>query len=147
MASLKVVLDTHVILSGIAYPASIPGKIVRAWWAGSIEVFLSRYILDELQHVMPKLHDRHGFNDQETEDFIEILSFHAEILEPTTAHDTELRDPADEKILGTFIRAKELFDADYLISGDKDLLALDSSYPIMTPADFWRRHGAPILTS
>jgi len=31
--------------------------------------------------------------------------------------------------------------ADYLITGDKDLLALADRYPIVTPAAFWARHG------
>ena len=30
MATLRVVLDTHVLLSGIAYTASVPGKIPAA---------------------------------------------------------------------------------------------------------------------
>jgi predicted nucleic acid-binding protein len=31
--------------------------------------------------------------------------------------------------------------ARYLITGDKDLLALAAHYPIVTPAAFWARHG------
>jgi uncharacterized protein len=31
--------------------------------------------------------------------------------------------------------------ADYLITGDKDLLVLAEKYPILTPAAFWERHG------
>jgi predicted nucleic acid-binding protein len=30
---------------------------------------------------------------------------------------------------------------DYLVTGDKDLLALSESFPIVTPAQFWARHG------
>jgi uncharacterized protein len=30
MATLRVVLGTNILLSGIAYPASIPGKIMAA---------------------------------------------------------------------------------------------------------------------
>lgn len=48
MAALRVVLDTDVLLSGIAYPASVPGKILTAWRHASIEALLSDYILDEL---------------------------------------------------------------------------------------------------
>jgi predicted nucleic acid-binding protein len=31
--------------------------------------------------------------------------------------------------------------AQYLVTGDKDLLALADRYPIVTPTDFWARHG------
>jgi predicted nucleic acid-binding protein len=48
-----------------------------------------------------------------------------------------LRDTADKAVLGTLLAAQ----ADYLISGDKDLLALAGRYPIVTPLAFWERHG------
>jgi len=39
--------------------------------------------------------------------------------------------------LGTLLAA----GADYLITGDQDLLALEDRHPILTAAEFWRRHG------
>jgi uncharacterized protein len=53
--TLRVVLDTNVLLSGIAFPASIPGKIMSAWRLGSIEVVLSDFIIEELRRVLPRL--------------------------------------------------------------------------------------------
>ncbi|HUX17570.1 MAG TPA: hypothetical protein VMV63_00095 [Acidithiobacillus sp.] len=44
MGTLRVVLDTNILLSGIAYPTSIPGKILAAWRHGSLEVLLSGYV-------------------------------------------------------------------------------------------------------
>ena len=32
-------------------------------------------------------------------------------------------------------------EADYLITGDKDLLALGARYRIISPAQFWTAHG------
>jgi len=37
--------------------------------------------------------------------------------------------------------ARQSAGADYLITGDKDLLALAGRYPIVTPARFWAAHG------
>ncbi len=34
--SLRVVLDTNVLLSGIAYPDSVLGRIVATWQAGCL---------------------------------------------------------------------------------------------------------------
>lgn len=59
MPALRVVLDTNVLLSGIAYPASVPGKLIAAWRHGALDVVLSSYILDELRRVLPKLVHRH----------------------------------------------------------------------------------------
>ena len=44
-------------------------------------------------------------------------------------------------VLGTFVAAQRLYQTDYLISGDKDLLVLAAQFPILSPAEFWARHG------
>lgn len=141
MATLKVVLDTNVILSGLAYPGSIPGKIVHAWRSGALEVYLSNYILDELRRVLIRLQHRHGMSEQETDDLVDILAFQAELLTPASAVDEGLRDYKDQPVLGTLITAMQQHEANYLVSGDKDLLALEELYPVVSPAAFWRRHG------
>ena len=55
MPGLSVVLDTSVLVLGLAYPASIPGHIINAWRQGGLDVVLSRYILDEMIRVLPRL--------------------------------------------------------------------------------------------
>lgn len=141
MATLRVVLDTNVLLSGIAYPSSIPGKIMAAWRHGSIEVILSAFILDELQRVLPRLVSRHGLTTTEIDDLVDILSIQAEVIEPLDDHALEMRDTDDQPVLGTLLTARQLGGAAYLITGDKDLLALAGRYPIVTPAGFWAAHG------
>lgn len=140
-SALRVVLDTNVLLSGIAYPTSLPGKIMQAWRVGSVEVVLSIYILDELRRVLPRLAARHGLSAGEIEDLVDILSLQAEVLEPLPVADPALRDVADLPVLGTLVAAVKAGNIDYLISGDKDLLTLADRYPIVTPAQFWARHG------
>lgn len=51
------------LLSGIAFPTSIPGRIVEAWRHGLLDVVLSPYILAELRRVLPRLSHRHGLSD------------------------------------------------------------------------------------
>lgn len=136
MPGLRVVLDTNVLVSGLAYPDSVPGRIVTAWRQGGLEVALSRYILDELARVLPRL-PRVGMTPAEVRDLADSFMFLADVVEPAGAEDATLRDPADQAVLLTLLAAK----ADYLITGDKDLLALAGRYPILTPAEFWTRHG------
>ena len=137
MPKICIVLDTNVLLSGTAYPNSIPGKIVSAWRCGSLEVILSQYILDELQRVLPRLNHRLGWSSLEIRDFVDSLAFLADLVDPVPAAEPLLRDEADQPVLGTFLAA----NANYLVTGDKDLLALSALYPIVTPADFWQLHG------
>ena len=141
MATLRVVLDTNVLLSGIAYPASVPGKILAAWRHGSVDVLLSDYILGELRRVLPRLMHRHGLTMAEIEDLVDVLSIHAEVIAPLPSTEPELRDANDLPVLGTLLSALKTSEGDYLITGDKDLLALADRYPIVTPAKFWATHA------
>jgi uncharacterized protein len=136
MAGLRVVLDTNVLVSGLAYPGSVPGRIVGIWRQGGLDVVLSRYILDEMTRVLPRLTRIH-LSASEIRDLADSFMFLADIVEPDAGQDTSLRDAADQQVLGT-LRAS---GADYLITGDKDLLVLAEKYPIVTPAAFWERHG------
>lgn len=136
MAALRVVLDTNVLVSALAYPTSIPGRILEAWRQGGLEIVLSRYILDEMVRVLPKL-SRNTMPSTDIRDLAESFLFLAEIVEPDAETEPVLRDKADQAVLGTFRTAQ----ADFLITGDKDLLALSEQYPVLTPAAFWQRYG------
>ena len=141
MAALRIVLDTNVLVSGLAYPGSIPGRIVGAWRNGAIDAVLSRYILAELVRVLPRLNHRLRLSEADILDLADALALLADLVDPVP--DAEpvstmlLRDPADLPVLGTLLAS----GADYLVTGDKDLLALAERHPILTPAQFWARHG------
>lgn len=141
MARLRVVLDTNVLLSGIAYPASVPGKILAAWRHGSVDVLLSAYILEEWRRVLPRLAHRHHLTSAEIDDLVDALSIQAETIDPLPGDAAGLRDPGDQPVLGTLLAARVTSGADYLITGDKDLLALANDYSIVTPASFWQAHA------
>ena len=111
MSQICIVLDTNVLLSGTAYPSSIPGKIVSAWRSGSVEVILSQYILDELHRVLPRMNHRLGWSSLEIRDFVESLAFLADLVDPIQASEPLLRDAADQPVLGTFLAA----NANYLV--------------------------------
>jgi uncharacterized protein len=136
MSGLRVVLDTNVLVSGITYPRSIPGQIVSAWRHGAIETVLSHYIIEEMVRILPRL-KQNRLSPSGIRDLADSLLFLADIVEPEGEHEAALRDPADQPILGTFLAAR----AQYLITGDNDLLALAGNYPILTPAAFWSKHS------
>ena len=140
-SALRVVLDTNVLLSGLAYPGSLPGRIVAAWRHGSVDVVLSTFILDELRRVLPRLSARHGLSSREIDDLVDILSIQAELVEPDAVSDDALRDGNDQPELAILLAGMRTGSLDYLITGDKDLLALAGTYPILTPAALWNRHG------
>ena len=77
----------------------------------------------------------------EIEDLVDILALQADVVEPSESDDPTLADADDQPVLGTLIAALQAARADYLITGDKALLALGGRYPIVTPAAFWAAHG------
>ena len=133
------VLDTNVLASGIVYRKSIPGRIVGAWHQGAVNAVLSRHIRAELARILPRFNHKLQWQPSDFEDYIDILSLQVELVEPEPLSGKAVRDPDDIPVLGTFLAA----GADYLITGDRNLLALADRYPsIVTPADFWRKHGS-----
>jgi putative PIN family toxin of toxin-antitoxin system len=137
MSELRVVLDTNVLVSGFLYRPGVPGKIVRACYEGQLNVVLSQFILDEVARVLPRM-KRLALTPEKLLDLMNRLRYLSEIVTTDSETDPALRDPADQQILGTL----RVSQADYLITGDKDLLALAEKYPIVTPTAFWTRHGS-----
>ncbi len=139
---MRVVLDTNVLVSGLAYPAGPPGRIVSAWRRGAFELVVSDFMLDELARVLPALSTRTGFDATDVRDYLDLMRAMASVIgigadALAVALATGLRDPDDAPILATLVEA----GADYLVTGDKDLLALAPGYPIVTPAEFCVRHA------
>ncbi len=138
MPTLRVVLDTNVLVSSIGYLTSVRGRILNAWRRGAIKVVLSHYILEELARVLPRVNRRLNWQPRNFADHIDVLALQAELVEPYTLAAVAARDADDVPVLGTLLAAS----ADYLITGDVALLALSGRYSIVTPAEFWRKHGS-----
>jgi putative PIN family toxin of toxin-antitoxin system len=139
LPTLRVVLDTNVLASGIVYRRSIPGRIVGAWNQGAIKVVLSAHILGELARILPRFDHKLHWQASDYANLIDILTLRAEIVEPEPLEPDAARDPGDVPVLGTLLASK----ADYLTTGDGDLLVLAERYPtIVAPAEFWRKHGS-----
>lgn len=134
---MKVVLDTNVLISGLMFPVGTPGRIVTAWVEGRFEVALSLDQLAEIGRVLeyPKIRRKLGWDDDSIELFIKQLYIRAEVVELGTITVAVPRDPGDAPILATLAAA----NADVLVTGDGDLLALRERYAIETPAEFVRR--------
>ena len=137
---MRVVLDTNVLISGLAYPNSIPGKIVTAWDLHTLRLSMSHFQLDEIARVLRYLKIRNllGWDDACIESFVRQLILRVEVVEikDQVAQVAQVPDdPNDAPILATLIASS----ADILVTGDSDLLALREHYPIETPAQFARR--------
>ncbi len=134
---MKIILDTNVLLSGLAAPDGTPGRIMAAWNEARFDVAMSTYQLDEIARVLayPKINKRLHWDAWKIDQFIRQLYIRCEVIALPRLTVSVPRDPADTRILKTLIAAR----ADVLVTGDNDLLVLRDRYAIQKPAEFVRR--------
>ena len=134
---MRVVFDTNVLLSGLMYPTSGPGRIVEAWIEGRIELVLSYAQLAEIGRTLayPKVTKITGWDQAKVDAFLRQLLLRAELVDTQASSVEVAADSTDTPILASLI----VSGADLLVSGDKALLALRERFAIVTPAEFAAR--------
>lgn len=139
---LRVVIDTNLMISAAIVPNSIPDKIVKAWLNDVFVLLTSREQLDEMQKVSlkAKLQSYTSFSEHASE-LIETLEFVTETVQPLLNKDLPIhsRDPKDDFIIACALGG----NADYIITGDDDLLVLNNDaklgkLKIITASEFLR---------
>jgi putative PIN family toxin of toxin-antitoxin system len=131
---VKVVLDTNVLLSGLMFPDSTPGRVVKAWRETRFDLVFSKEQLTEIARVLmyPKIRQRLKWRRENIERFLRQLYLRSEQVDISDVLQTVPSDPEDQPILASLIASR----AEYLVTGDSDLLTLSDRYPIVTPTEF-----------
>jgi putative PIN family toxin of toxin-antitoxin system len=118
MPALRVVLDTNVLVSATRW-GGVPGLVVDAARAGSIDGVVSLHILGELRDVLM----RPGFGHSQADVDLrasQIAAF-CDVLVTEAIPGAWCPDPDDDAIVQTAILA----GASYVVSGDAHLLTLE----------------------
>ena len=132
---MRVVLDTNVLLSALAFPGSKPDQVLQRIRQGEVALFLSAFILAELERI---LRDTFRFTTRQTDERVAVIRRMATLVEPTDRIALVVAKDDDNRILECAVAAH----ADYLLTGDKEhLLPLRSigATQIVTPAAFLER--------
>jgi putative PIN family toxin of toxin-antitoxin system len=134
---MRVVLDTNALVSALLKRDSVPGRLLQAVWDGTLDLVLSEALLTELRDVLnyPKIRKRLVVASVDVELFLELLPFFTIQVDLSGIKVPRPRDAADAMVLATFVAGQ----AEWLVSGDEDLLVLADQYPILTPAAFLAR--------
>lgn len=137
-AKPRIVVDTNLFVSGTIIKRGKPHALLTAWRAFDVILLLSDDQYRELADVFsrPKLVDRYQLTPEELFDLFARLAA-APRNELISTLPVSVRDPKDEHILALALGAA----ADYLITGDDDLLELRDdprlgSLQIMSVAEF-----------
>ena len=126
---MRIVLDANVIVA--AFAARGLCESVMEVCLSEHEIVLSEELLEEiLKNLLQKIKLPSGVVDA----IGELLREHSNMVNPISIAPGVCRDPGDPKVLSLAVASK----ADYIVTGDKDLLVLKKfeGIPILNPRSF-----------
>ena len=131
---MRTVVDTNVLVAALISDAT-PRRVYQAFLSGTITLLFSQQTLFELARVLRRPSIRLMTSRAEADRLLSVIQRDGvlvEVREPVLA----CRDPKDNRFLECALAGQ----ASYLVTGDKDLLALDPFHGIriLRPADFLR---------
>ncbi len=130
----RVVIDTNILISALVFGGNI-SRLRCAWQSCSFTPLVSKVTTTELIRVLA--YPKFKLTPTEREDLLsDYLLFCESVAMPDLLPATpECRDPFDVPFLVLAL----VGEADYLVTGDRDLLVLkdDFSCPIVTADDFF----------
>jgi putative PIN family toxin of toxin-antitoxin system len=136
--TIRAVLDTNVVLSGLLWHGT-PHALLDRVREGALAFISSPALLAELAEVIarPQFDAILARSNTSREHSLAELRELAEAIAPPPLAQPVCRDPDDDAVLALGVAAK----ADFIVSGDRDLLSLESfqNIPIVTPAEALRR--------
>lgn len=128
---MKIVIDTNVFVS--SFFDGNPRAVIDLWKQGQITLCLSRKIIDEYFEVLQRI----GLKEEnELEELLSLLArgFNSVFTTITPCLRIVDDDPDDDKFFECAVALK----AQYIISGDKEVLEIDNYFGIkvVTPKQF-----------
>jgi putative PIN family toxin of toxin-antitoxin system len=127
---MRLVLDSNVIIAAFAGRGLCHGLVESC--LDNHDVFIGEFLLSE---VSKNLQKKIKLPSRMIQEILTFLNAHAEIIKPQDVEPGTCRDPNDLPIIGIALAAQ----ADYLITGDEDLLVLKKvgGTSIVNPRSFW----------
>ncbi len=136
MTFRRLVLDTNVLVSALLFPAGTVSWLRDSWQAQAVVPLASRETIAELIRVL--FYPKFRLTDDEREDLLaDYLPWCETVSVSEPPAIPECRDPFDRP----FLELALVGQADALVTGDRDLLALAPvfSVPILTPHELKER--------
>lgn len=131
---MKVVLDTNVFVSGLILPDSQPGKIISAWENNSFLLVSCEELLAEVGRTLRnnKIQKRLHWSDAKIARFLLSLKYLSILVDIAGVTVRVSRDKTDDFLIALLVKSQ----ADYLVTGDNDLLSLRGDFPIVFVREF-----------
>jgi uncharacterized protein len=134
MQTIRAVIDTNILLSALVFSSGKLSRFRQLWQDGEFEPLVSKLTVTELIRVLA--YPKFKLTSTEREDLLaDYLPFCETVTMPTELPQIPAcRDPYDEPFLHLAVIGR----ADYLVTGDRDLLSLADVFecPIVTAEQF-----------
>lgn len=129
---MRAVLDPNVVISGAISPRGAPANVLRSLAGGEFELIASQALLGELERALayPKL--RPYISESDATALMQWVADSASVVvDPDADPPVHSRDPDDDYLISLAATHSAA-----LVSGDKNLLALDGEIPVFSPRAF-----------
>lgn len=134
----RLVVDTNVLVSAFLWEG-MPGRLIELAGEKEVQLFTSRALIDELDEVLHrrKLARQVAATGLTAEAMVKNYRRIASLVTVRQFAVQVSRDADDDRVLACSVAAR----ADLVVSGDRDLLSLESfqDIPIVTAAEAVRR--------
>lgn len=132
---MKAVLDVNILASASVFPDRKPGVVVGLALTREFELVLSEPIMERLAIVLTRLYFAERLSEVDRLHFLDDLRRGRDMETPDPSVSGVAPDQEDDLVLGTAVAAS----ADYLVTGDKRLLALKEhrGVRIVTAGEFF----------
>lgn len=128
----RVIVDTNAVVSAAIRAGKSHGFLLEAMLGGKCALVTSDEIINEIREVLGRLKFRLGKN--EIDGVVSALELLSNVIE-TKSKFSVVRDPNDNML----VNAAYDGHADYIVSGDRDLLDLEEfeGIKMVTVAEMW----------
>jgi len=118
----RIVLDTNLLVSGLIVPRGLPHRLLAEWRQGSFRLLVTDAILAEYAAVLARPHfaAKYGLTTAVVAALLRRMRVQGEWVTPKGTIPVAVRDPKDIHLLAAALGG----NADYLVTGDADLLVL-----------------------
>lgn len=119
---IRAVVDTNQLVSGVIIRKGASKLLVDAWLTDTFELLVCSAVLDEYQQVLTRSHllQLYDVSRAEIDQFLRRIRSTARQVVPVDSVPVDVRAPKDVPFLAAAIGG----DADYLVTGDNDLLTV-----------------------
>ena len=127
----RVVLDSNVIISGLAFTRGNPADILDLLRTGEIEAYISPFIMEE---VTRSFREDFDWSEPRIEEAMQLLRSCCIVVDPEPTASVEALTPADNRILDCVMSGQD----QYLVTGDRGIQRTENfqGTEIISPAEF-----------